>query len=58
MVYSPGSAIQRLKTGAGDSFLESPDNYQAQKAVVDYIQDRGLKSFAVNTMELSVNRQQ
>ena len=40
---------------ARGSFLESPDNYRARKAVVVYKQDRSFNSFASNMIKLSVN---
>ena len=41
--------------GALGSFLKSPDNQRARKAVLVYLQDRGFSSFASNMMKLSVN---
>ena len=36
--------------------LESPDNYQAQKAIVVYIQVKCFNSFANTLIELSDNK--
>ena len=38
-----------------DQFLDCPNNYWARKAVVVYMQDRGLNSFASNMIKLLVN---
>ena len=40
---------------ARGSFLESPDNLQACKAVLVYMQDRGFSSFGSNMITRSVN---
>ena len=45
---------QPFRPGWG-TFLESPNNQRARKAVVVYIQDRGFNSFASNMIKLSVN---
>ena len=47
----PNSTFQETR----GSFLESPDNWRARKAVLVYMHDRGFNSFASNMIKLSVN---
>ena len=46
---------QKYQDEPWGSFLESPDNQRARKAVMVYMQDRGFNSFASYMIKLSVN---
>ena len=59
-LFAPHARSTRKKTAplatlttTRGSFLESPDNKRSRRAVVVYIQDRGINSFANNMIKLS-----